>query len=145
VDDDIDPRDADSVNWAMSYRIQPHRDIEIRDIAASTGLDFSLVPPEARAETTAVRASAILIDATRKWNYPPTSLPEKQFMDKALALWRELELPPLKLKTPWYGYNLGSWSAEDIADAERALRGEHYKTGALREQQRVRLQDSEKK
>jgi UbiD family decarboxylase len=40
VDDDINAWDADSVNWAMSYRIQPHRDIEIRDIQASTAWIF---------------------------------------------------------------------------------------------------------
>jgi len=145
VDDDINAWDADSVNWAMSYRIQPHRDVEIRDILASTGLDFSLVPPESRGEFTTVKASAILIDATRKWNYPPTSLPERAYMEKAQSLWRELELPPLQLKSPWFGYNLGSWSEEDAADAARAVRGEHYRTGELREQQRVRLGKGEKK
>ncbi len=145
VDDDIDAWDADSVNWAMSYRIQPHRDIEIRDIMASTGLDFSLVEPEFRGESTTVKASAILIDATRKWNYPPTSLPEKQYMEKAQSLWRELELPALKLKSPWFGYNLGSWSEEDAADAARALRGEHYRMGKLRDQQRVRLAKGDKR
>ncbi len=139
VDDDIDPRDADSVNWAMSYRIQPHRDVEIRDILVSTGLDFSLVPPESRGESATVKASAILIDATRKWNYPPTSLPGREYMEKAQSLWRELGLPALQLKSPWFGYNLGSWSEEDAADAARALRGEHYRTGELRERKRVRV------
>jgi 4-hydroxy-3-polyprenylbenzoate decarboxylase len=103
------------------------------------------VPPESRGESTAVKASAILIDATRKWNYPPTSLPERAYMEKAQSLWRELELPPLQLKSPWFGYNLGSWSEEDAADAARAVRGEHYRTGELREQQRVRLEKPEKK
>jgi hypothetical protein len=56
-----------------------------------------------------------------------------------------LELPPLQLKSPWFGYNLGSWSEEDAADAARAVRGEHYRTGELRKQQRVRLEKPEKK
>jgi hypothetical protein len=116
--------------------------VEIRDILVSTGLDFSLVPPESRGESTTVKASAILIDATRKWNYPLTSRPERTYMEKAQSLWRELELPPLQLKSPRFGYNLGSWSEEDAA---RAVRGEHYRTGELREQQRVRLQKTEKR
>ena len=139
VDEDVDPRDADSVNWAMSYRMQPHRDVEIRDIQVSTALDYSLAPPEARGDLDAMKASAVLIDATRKWSYPPTSLPAKQYMEKAQSLWQELGLPALQFKKPWFGYNLGSWSREDMEDAERAVRGEHYRTGELREQQRIRL------
>ena len=139
VDEDVDPRDLDSVSWAMSYRMQPHRSVEIREILVSTGLDFSLAPPEARDEAKAMKGSAILIDATRQWKYPPTSLPKREYMEAAQSLWRELGLPALKLKTPWFGYNLGVWGQEDIDDAERALRGEHYKTGELRAAQRVRL------
>ena len=139
VDDDVDPRDMDSVSWAMSYRMQPHRSVEIREILVSTGLDFSLAPPESRDDAKAMKGSAILIDATRQWNYPPTSLPAKEYMDAAQSLWRELGLPALELKKPWFGYNLGAWSLEDAEDAVRALRGEHYRTGELRERQRVRL------
>ena len=139
VDGDIDPRDADSVNWAMSYRIQPHRDIEIREIKVSTALDFSLAPPSSRAEAASLKASAILIDATRKWDYPPTSLPKKEYMEGARTIWQELGLPELQLKSPWFGYDLGSWSEEDERDAERAIRGQHYVTGELRKAQRVRL------
>jgi 4-hydroxy-3-polyprenylbenzoate decarboxylase len=124
----------------MSYRVQPHRDVEIRDIQVSTALDFSLTPPESRGEITTMKASAMLIDATRKWSYPPTSLPAREYMEKAQSLWRELGLPAVQLKKPWFGYNLGSWSQEDADDAVRALRGEHYRTGELRERQRVRLQ-----
>jgi 4-hydroxy-3-polyprenylbenzoate decarboxylase len=75
VDEDVDTRDADALQWAMSYRMQPHRDIEIRDIKVSTALDFSLGPPTSRPEAVSLRGSAILIDATRKWDYPPTSSP----------------------------------------------------------------------
>jgi len=139
VDEDVDARDSDSVNWAMSYRMQPHRDIEIRDTKISTALDFSLAHPTARGDIASTRASSILIDATCKWEYPPTSLPKREFMERALSIWRELELPPLQLKSPWTGYNLGWWSREDEEDAERALRGEHYLTGKIRESQRIDL------
>jgi 4-hydroxy-3-polyprenylbenzoate decarboxylase len=144
VDEDVDARDADAVEWAISYRVQPHRDTEIREIKVSTGLDFSLAPPSARPDVVAYKASAILIDATCKWDYPPISLPREEFMERAKTIWDELGLPALKLKKPWFGYNLGSWSEEDQADAERALRGEHYATGEIRKAQRVRLKKEEK-
>jgi hypothetical protein len=40
---------------------------------------------------------------------------------------------------PWFGYNLGLWSEEDEAEAELAVKGEHYQTGEKRLQQRVRV------
>jgi 4-hydroxy-3-polyprenylbenzoate decarboxylase len=144
VDEDVDARDSDSVNWAMSYRIQPHRDVEIRETKVPTGLDFSMAPPKGRPEIMSMQSSSILIDATRKWEYPPTSLPRREFMEKALSIWQELGLPPLQMKSPWYGYNLGCWTREDEEDAERALRGEHYLTGKIREEQRIYLQKSGK-
>ena len=66
-------------------------------------------------------------------------------MEKAQSIWEELGLPELKLKSPWHGINLGSWSQEDIDDAERALRGKHYETGKIREEQRVTLKKADKK
>jgi 4-hydroxy-3-polyprenylbenzoate decarboxylase len=123
VDDDVEPGDAEAVNWAMSYRIQPHRDVEIRDAKTSTALDYSLAPPSNRTAAAAAKSSALLIDATRKWEYPPTSLPKREFMEKAAKIWRELCLPELHLKSPWFGSDLGSWSEENEADAGRATRG----------------------
>ena len=62
-------------------------------------------------------SSALLMDATLKWPYPPTSLPKKEYMERALQLGEKalaalsachtsLGLGPLQLKSPWYGYNL---------------------------------------
>jgi 4-hydroxy-3-polyprenylbenzoate decarboxylase len=45
-------------------------------------------------------------------------------MEQALKLWKQEGLPPLALKTPWYGYPLGLWSAEDDEIAEAVARGE---------------------
>ncbi|MEX0804852.1 MAG: UbiD family decarboxylase [Candidatus Binatia bacterium] len=45
VDEGIDARDADSVNWALTFRMQPHRDARIVD-AGMMSLDPSIVPPE---------------------------------------------------------------------------------------------------
>jgi 4-hydroxy-3-polyprenylbenzoate decarboxylase len=81
--------------------------------------------------------SGLLIDATRKWDYPPVSLPKKEFMERARKLWERLELPKLQPQDPWYGYNLGSWSEEDEEEAELALKGEHYQTGEKAVRKRV--------
>ncbi len=51
--------------------------------------------------------SALLINATMKWPYPPVSLPRKEFMEKAKQIWEEEGLPQLSPKVPWHGYSLG--------------------------------------
>ena len=66
-------------------------------------------------------------------------------MERAQAIWRELGLPDLQLKSPYFGYNLRSWSPEDEEDADRAVAGKHYVTGTLREGLRSALQAGRKK
>jgi len=131
VDDDIDPNDADAVNWAIAYRVRPHLDTHIVTGKASI-LDPSSAPPEAHVDEqrfpSPVGTSCILIDATRKWDYPPTSLPRKEFMDKALRRWEEEGLPPLSLKKPWFGYELGYWTDDARAEAQAAVEGEYLDT-----------------
>ncbi len=64
----------------------------------------------------------LLIDATMKWPYPPVSLPKKEYMERALQIWKEEGLPPLRLNPLWYGYNLGFFSAEEEEHAHAAVR-----------------------
>jgi len=133
VDEDIDARDPDAVNWALSFRIQPHRDVKIVE-SGTMGLDPSVVPPEEWTETRGAvvkkgRSTVLAIDATRPWPYKPTSLPKREFMERALELWQRLELPPLHLKRPWYGYELGHWSERNREEAELALQGKHFEIG----------------
>jgi UbiD family decarboxylase len=137
VDDDIDPKDPDAVNWAMSYRVQPERDIRIIDGMVAT-LDFSVAPPDQEHEAYPLPSgtSAVLINATTKWNYPPTSLPKKEFMENARQIWQEIGLPELHPKSPWFGYNLGYWTVEYDEEAALAVKGEHYQTGEKLERQR---------
>lgn len=142
VDEDIDSEDADSVNWALSFRMQPHRDIKITDHKFA-GLDPSAAPPgsahtEARFPSPS-GCSAIMIDATRKWPYPPVALPARSYMEAAKAKWEELGLPPLKPRMPWYGYSLGHWSAEDEENAQMAVRGELQKVAARLQKQGTKL------
>ena len=62
---------------------------------------------------------------------PPISLPTREFMENALRLWKEKNLPQLKLREPWYGYSLGYWTEEDEEQAMMATNGEYYKTGEI--------------
>ena len=142
VDDDIDPEDADSVNWAISFRMQPHRDVKITTHKFA-GLDPSAAPPgspvtEARFPSPS-GCSAILIDATRKWPYPPVALPAKKYMEAAKAKWEQLGLPALKPKMPWYGYSLGHWQEEDVENAESAVAGDYEKIAARLQQKGTKL------
>ncbi len=129
VDEDIDPHDADSVLWAMAWRMQPHRDLEIRPVPPHE-MDYSVMPPaESVGTATGQAASMVLIDATRKWPYPPQSLPTREYMEDALRLWQAAGLPELRLREPWYGRPEGVWTATDREEAARAVRGDYYATG----------------
>ena len=127
LDDDIDPRDADSVLWGLSYGMQPDSDIQISGRNKLSLADPSTAPPDQHG--TLHLTSSMIIDATRKWPYPPVSLPKKEIMDRARQIWEEVGLPALTPKTPWYGYSLGHWTKENEKEAELALKGEHYQTG----------------
>jgi 4-hydroxy-3-polyprenylbenzoate decarboxylase len=136
VDEDIDPKDHEMVMWAMSFAMQPHHDLHV-----ITGrvpqLDPSAHPlmskPEHRNFPPPVGCSGVLIDATRKGPYPPVGLPKKQFMERALEIWQEQGLPPLKLRTPWFGYPLGLWSEQMEAQAEAVTRGDYFPSSTRRE------------
>src|SRR4030095_14044798 len=75
------------------------------------------------------RLSALSLDATCLGLYPTVLLPRKEFMERAKEIWEELGFPDLKPRMPWYGYSLGAWTPEDEAEAEIALRGDHFVMG----------------
>jgi 4-hydroxy-3-polyprenylbenzoate decarboxylase len=138
VDDDINVRDAENILWALAYRSQPYRDAEIVD-APLFALDPSVAAPgESRGLTSGkpARSSALLIDATMPWPYPPLSLPKREYMERALEMWRDLQLPSLTLKDPWWGYSLGYWTEEEEKEAKLAVQGRHYETGEKQAQTR---------
>jgi 4-hydroxy-3-polyprenylbenzoate decarboxylase len=139
VDEDIDPWDAESVNWALSFRVQPHRDMRITQ-GKESALDPSSAPlTEAeRRYPPPHGCSSLLIDATMKWPYPPVSLPKQEFMERARKIWEEEGLPALSPKVPWYGYSLGHWSEEYEEEANLALNGEHYRTGEKFAKRRIK-------
>ena len=84
----------------------------------------------------------MLIDATLKEDFPPISLPKREYMERAKVIWEELGLPKLKPEAPWFGYSLGEWPEELERAAERAVKGEYFETGeelAKRRRKDVRI------
>ncbi len=128
VDADIDPNSIEAVLWAMSFNMQPHRDAEIirgkvprLDPSVPAGPDMDY--PDGQG------ASALLINACREHPYLPVSLPTKDLMEAARKRWAELSLPELDLQTPWHGYPLSDWTAENAEEALNAITGRYYDTG----------------
>ncbi len=118
INEDIDPDNADALLWAMSYRANPN-------------LDMHILPHRDQGHGPRSRRNdgedgAVLIDATLKENFPPISLPKREYMERAKAIWEELGLPKLKPESPWFGYSLGEWSSEFDQAAECAARGEYF-------------------
>lgn len=134
VDEDVDARDPDSVNWAISFRMQPHRDMEVFPTESPNMLDCSITPDNSLRTESAlgkeIAASVLLMDARAKWDYPPVSLPKKEYMERAMRIWNEEGLPALRsLKAPWFGYSLGCWTEEDGQEADLAVRSRYFETG----------------
>jgi 4-hydroxy-3-polyprenylbenzoate decarboxylase len=123
INDDIDPDNADALLWAMSYRANPALDLHIlphRDQGHGP-----------RSKRNGGQDASVLIDATLKEDFPPISLPKREYMERAKAIWEELRLPPLKPETPWFGYSLGEWGDELEEAAQRAVKGDYFETGKL--------------
>lgn len=123
VDSDIDPTNDTMVNWAVVNRSQPHRDLKVIHPRVTQFGPLRYVENYDRDD------SCILIDATRKADFPPVALPAKEFMEHARELWEELGLPKLEPRTPWHGYSLGQWSEESAEEAELATQGRYFETG----------------
>ncbi len=143
VDFDVNLHDSELLVWAMSFRTQPDADVRIIpggmrkfDPSAthrSGRLDPSAAPiapggalgPGARKEF-----FLTLVNATRKYPYPPVALPRKDYMERAHELWKAQEvLPTPRLQEPWHGYFLGYWNDDLQDDADLTLRGEYSKVG----------------
>lgn len=138
VDEDIDIWDPAMINWAICFNVRPDQDVSIAH-GKSPGLDPSAYPPGVPTHVSRVAStSALLINATRPWAYPPVSLPRKEFMENAKEIWEELGLPELTPRMPWYGYSLGAWTAEDEEEAELAVRGQYFATGEKAKKRRTK-------
>ena len=128
VNDDIDPDNADALFWAMSYRANPALDLEI--------LHHRGQGHGPRSKRNNGEDAAVLVDATIKEDFPPISLPKREYMERAKQIWEELGLPKLKPESPWFGYSLGEWPDELENAARLAVRGDYFENGKLNEKRR---------
>jgi 4-hydroxy-3-polyprenylbenzoate decarboxylase len=142
VDEDIDPENTDALWWAIAYRSKPHLDMEILRYA-----EKGHAPPFAYSKQgqdtvsygeDKANDSSLLINAMLKEPFPPVSLPKKAYMEKALEIWNELGLPPVKPQSPWFGYSLGQWDEELEEEARLAVKGDYFKTGEKLKRRRVK-------
>ena len=120
ISEDIDPDNLDAVFWSLAYRANP---IEDAHIAPYRSAGHGPKSEGGGAEST------MLIDATQKSADPPISLPKREYMERARAIWEELKLPPITARQPWHGYSLGDWDAVWDTFAERAVAGQWEQTG----------------
>ncbi len=120
VSEDIDPTNTDAVFWSMAYRANPIEDVHV--VPHRSGGHG----PKAGRKS---NDSSMLIDATLKTAFPPLALPTKPFMDRARAIWDELNLPRLSPQPPWHGYTLGDWSDTWETYATRAVKGQWEQSG----------------
>ncbi len=142
VDEDINPHDPVAVTWAITHRSQPHKDIKIvgnRPFGA-TPIGMVATHPSSRYDNS---ESSLLIDATRKADFPPLSLPKKEYMERAREIWEELGLPELEPQQPWHGYLLGLWPEELDNEARLAAQGEYDKVGKKLRGTRVQVGEGE--
>ena len=120
VSEDIDANNLDAVFWSLAYRANPIEDVHIAPYrSAGHG---------PKSEGGGVE-STMLIDATQKTADPPISLPKREFMERARAIWEELKVPPITARQAWHGYSLGDWDAVWDTFAERGVAGQWEQTG----------------
>ena len=120
VSEDIDPTNTDAVLWSIAYRSNPQEDVHIEPYRS-----IGHAPKSGPRNVD----STMLIDATLKYPMPPLALPKREFMESALAIWKELRLPEVRLQQPWCGYSLGDWSEALDSIASNAVAGEWEKNG----------------
>ncbi|MCL5075824.1 MAG: UbiD family decarboxylase [Chloroflexi bacterium] len=88
VDDDIDIRDPFALEWALSFRMQPARDIIVMDNVPAVALDPSIAPPHVpQTDRARLMGSKIGIDATRKHEYPALALPPAEHLELVEKNW----------------------------------------------------------
>jgi 4-hydroxy-3-polyprenylbenzoate decarboxylase len=120
VSEDIDPTNTDAVWWSIAYRANPREDVHVAPHRSS-----GHGPKSGRRHNDA----SLLIDATLKQPFPPLALPTREYMERARAIWEELDLPALTPQPPWHGYTLGDWTGDWETFARRAVAGEWEQSG----------------
>jgi UbiD family decarboxylase len=136
VDHDIDPRDPDLLVWALTYRVRPESDILIqpdRIAALDPSAEHTAHPgPAGPAAGSGQTYYRVLIDATMPGSYPPVALPRRDYMERALEIWRQHpDLAKPTLRQPWHSYLLGAWRREDQELADLIASGDYRAVGRI--------------
>jgi len=130
IDADIDPDNSDAILWALAFRMNPARDLQVLP-HRSQGHG-----PEREHEGDDEDAT-LLMDATMKEVLPPLALPRQEYMEQAKTVWEELGLPALRPQSPWFGAPLGGeWLPQWDEAARRAVAGGYLENGRISEKRR---------
>ena len=146
VDHDVDIRDPELVIWALSFRVNPERDLKVQG-GRSAGLDPSSGPTgssKGKMETADPKREyfQVLIDATTKGAYPPVALPARPYMERATEIWRRQPgLAEPHPRHPWHGYALGFWSEEDQRLADLMVEGDYKAVGRIAAELQVKTDE----
>ena len=99
VDEDLDIRDPETLNWGLSTRVDPERDITIIPETRTFQIDPAVLAGAAAAGDPAgappYHSSLAVVDATVKCAVPEISLPPRILMNQVLTRWPEFGLPPI--------------------------------------------------
>jgi UbiD family decarboxylase len=87
VEDDCDIYDDGDVQWHISTRVQPDRDLTIWEKGTGLPLDPSMPKEQA------IYSGKLGVDAIRKHAYPPRSVPPEDLIQKVKDRWEEYGLP----------------------------------------------------
>ncbi len=128
VNEDINVDNADALLWAMAYRMNP-----VEDVAVVPHRGQGHGPKREHGQE---EDSTLLMDATMKSDMPPLALPKQEYMERAQAIWQELNLGPLRPQPPWFGYSLGDWLPQWDEAAKRAAQGHYLDNGRISEKLR---------
>jgi UbiD family decarboxylase len=128
VNEDISPKNADALLWAMAYRMNPIDDVQL---VAHRGQGHG-----PKREHDQEEDSTLLMDATMKGDMPPLALPKQEYMERAKAIWNELGFEPLHPQPPWFGYSLGDWLPQWEEAAKRAALGRYLENGLISAKQK---------
>ncbi|HEB29762.1 MAG TPA: UbiD family decarboxylase [Spirochaetes bacterium] len=91
TDEDVDIRNPFMREWALSWRVEPRKDVHILPNTSSLLLDPSAAPPDVPLWERPL-SSKVLIDATKKWKYTDIALPPSKYMEKVEEDWKKYGL-----------------------------------------------------
>ena len=126
IEDDRGPKDPDSFIRVLCWRGQSDRDIKITPGKTNHLEPFALAHCEIYRFSEYPPATSILINASKKYECPPTPLPKKKYMMYFRELWEE-RLPLLPPKISWYDYSLEYWPNKYEKEVKLARKGVYLK------------------